>query len=102
MAKEAIKQGRPPKGLTPQIYLTAYSQTDKLKQDVDTALTSCGIQICGILATHYTNLLSTSREKLERLQVELNSLAESTTDPTEKQSNEALIKTLLDDINKKM
>ena len=64
MAKAAVKSGKPPKGLTPTIKLTAYLGTSELSKSVDQALVSCSVNVCKILQTHYSSLLKDNKEKM--------------------------------------
>lgn len=45
MAKDALNN-KPPKGLTPTLFLTAHKKTAELSAAVDAELPQCGLKVC--------------------------------------------------------
>ena len=63
MAKEAIKSGNPPKGLTPSLTLIAYLETEELKAAVKTEMTQGGLAVCWLLRNHYNAIHKSNVDK---------------------------------------
>ena len=55
MVKEAIKSGKPPKGLTLSLTLTAYLETKELNTDVK-EMAKAGLAVRRLLRDHYAAL----------------------------------------------
>ena len=53
IAKEAIKLGKPPKGLTRSLTLTAYLETKELNTAVKEEMAKAGLAVCCLLRDHY-------------------------------------------------
>ena len=77
MAKDALKNNNPPKGLTPTMFLTAHKQSKELTDAVNAELTQCGLKICSHLVAHYSTLLADANKSMGELQIELNQIADS-------------------------
>ena len=59
-AKEAIKSGKPPHGLTPKLNVTAYKSTKELQEAVDQEMSKAGLAVCNLLQQHFSKALKES------------------------------------------
>ena len=81
MAKEAIKSGVPPKGLTPNLTLTAYMETEELKAAVKSEMTQAGLAICKLLRNHYLAIHKKNVDKLNEIEKICADLTNAIEDP---------------------
>ena len=84
--KDALKNKALPRGLTPQLKLTAFSQTNELKTAVDDELEKCGLEICRLLKFHYISVLEQANTKASDTEKEMNDICALVGSETEKSS----------------
>ena len=56
MVKDAIKLGKPLKGLTPTLTLTAYLETEEFGKAVKEEMAKAGLAVCRLLRDHYSSI----------------------------------------------
>lgn len=100
-AKEAIKADKPPHGLIPRLNLTAYRGTKELQEAVDKEMLKAGLAVCNLLQQHFSKALKESKEKIDVLNGELTSLAESTEDDGYCNELQSRVQKTLNDISTK-
>ena len=100
-AKEAIKAGKPPLGLTPKLNLMAYRGTKELQEAVDQEMIKAGLAVCSLLQQHFAKALKDSKEKIDLLNGELTSLTDSAEDEGYRDELKSRVQKSLNDIAKK-
>ena len=82
----ALKNNKPPPGLTPKVNLTAKGQTSNLLNRVDSILKEAGLQIVNQLLLHHQEESTACKTKAEKIRLQMEECAKNAHTPFEQKS----------------